>query len=133
MHDIHIHTSLSACARPDSSLAEYLPQIQARGLSIAGFSNHLWDSAVPGASNWYRPHDIDHLLKLKGELDSVSLPGVKMLFGCEVEYIGGGVISLHPDNASLFDYVLAAPNHFHMKDFVRPSAIDGGEPLAELF
>ena len=133
MHDIHIHTSLSACARPDSSLAEYLPQIRARNLTIAGFSNHLWDSAVPGASKWYRPQDIEHLLQLKQELEGVRLPGVRMLFGCETEYIGGGVISLHPDHAGLFDFVLVAPNHFHMKDFVRPASVDGGEPLAELF
>ena len=88
---------------------------------------------MPGASNWYRPQNIEHVLKLKSELEGVSLPGVKILFGCEAEYIGNGVISLHRDNAGLFDFVLAAPDHFHMKDFVRPSSIDGGPELAELY
>ena len=133
MHDIHIHTSLSECARPDSSPAEYFGLIPVRGLSTAGFSNHLWDSAVPGASNWYRPQDIEHVLPLKSELAEMHLPGVKLLFGCEIEYIGGGIISLHRDHVELFDYVLAAPNHFHMKDFVCPAAISEGKAIAELF
>ena len=133
MHDIHIHSYLSDCARADASLPEYLPVFPLRGVTIAGFSDHLWDSAVPGASDWYRPQDIGHVLPLKKALAECSVPGVRFLFGCELEYIGGGTISLHRDHAELFDFILAAPDHFHMRDFVRPSSIDGGEALAELY
>ena len=124
MHDIHIHTSLSKCARPDSEPEDFFREIPLRGLTIAGFSNHLWDSAVPGASEWYRSQNIEHLLPLKKKLSETHIPGVKLLFVCELEYIGNGVISLHPDHAEIFDYVLAAPNHFNMVDFVRPSSVD---------
>ena len=133
MHDIHIHTSHSACARPDSSLAEYLPVLPERGLSIAGFSNHLWDSAIPGPNEFYQPQDIEHLLPLKKDLADACVPGVKLLFGCELEYCGKGRISLHPDHAELFVYILVAPDHFHMKDLVRPASLGVGEELAELF
>lgn len=133
MHDIHIHTSLSSCARQNSELSDYLGMFPRLGVSVAGFSNHLWDSAVPGAGEWYRPQNIEHLLVLKQQLKEASLPGVKFYFGCEVEYIGNGVISLHPEHAGIFDYVLAAPNHFHMVDFVRPSSISGGDELNHLF
>ena len=132
MHDIHIHTSLSKCARVNSEPEDFFREIPLRGLAVAGFSNHLWDSAVPGASAWYRSQNIEHLLPLKKQLSETFLPGVKLRFGCEVEYIGNGVISLHPDHAELFDYVLVAPNHFHMVGLVRPASICGGEALSSL-
>lgn len=133
MHDIHIHTSLSSCARPDSDPDGFFKMIPQLGLTVAGFSNHLWDSAVPGSSPWYRPQNIEHVQILKKQLKETALPGVRLYFGCEVEYIGNGVISLHPDHVELFDYVLAAPNHFHMVDFVRPSSICRGDELIMLF
>lgn len=132
-HDIHIHTSLSACARPDAVLAGYLPLFPVCGVAVAGFSDHLWDGAVPGASDWYRPQDVAHVLPLKRELADAAACGVKLRFGCELEYIGNGVVSLHPDHAELFDFVLVSASHFHMKDFVRPASIDGGPELEELY
>ncbi len=133
MHDLHIHTSLSSCAKEHSELSDYLAVIPTLGLTAAGFSNHLWDSAVPGASSWYAPQDLEHVLSLKEPLRKASCPGTRLLLGCECEYIGHGVISLHPDHAKEFDYVLVAAHHFHMVDFVRPASITGGPELAELF
>lgn len=133
MHDIHIHTSLSRCAKPDSDPAGYFEEIPRRGLTVAGFANHLWDSAVPGASEWYRPQDIAHLLPLKEKLAATTIPGVRLLFGCETEYIGNKTVGLLPENAELFDFVLVPPHHFHMTGFVRPAEITGGEALTKLF
>ncbi len=121
MHDIHIHTSLSSCAGADSTLADYAPAIRESGLIAAGFANHLWDSAVPGASEWYKPQDINHVLQLKNELSQYDFGPTRIYFGCETEYIGNGVVALHPDNVHLFDYVLVPPHHFHMAGFTRPA------------
>jgi len=132
MHDLHIHTSLSSCARSNSEPEDYFRAIPERKLSIAGFSNHLWDSAIPGADGWYRPQNIEHLLPLKKQLAETSLPGTVLLFGCETEYTGGGCASLHPDHAGVFDYVLISAHHFH-KPLVRPPGITGGEKLTALF
>ncbi len=126
MHDIHIHTSLSSCSSTD--LALYVPEIRKRKYAAVGFANHVWDSAVPGASDWYRPQDVAHVLKLREELGRYDFGDTKVYLGCEAEYIGGGVVGLDPRNAPLFDYVLVSAHHFHMAGFTRPADLaDPGE------
>lgn len=132
MHDIHIHSSLSKCAQTGSEFADYMAAAAENKLEYIGFSDHLWDSAVPGANSWYAPQDIEHVCKLKDTITACKQYGIKVFFGCECEYIGNNIISLHPDNAEIFDYVLVSANHFHMP-FVRSAAINGGKELANLF
>ena len=60
--DIHIHTTLSSCAQEDATVENYLGRAKEDGLTLLGFSNHLWDQDVPGASNWYRPQNVEHVL-----------------------------------------------------------------------
>lgn len=132
MHDIHIHTSLSSCAEPGADLSDYAPAIKAAGLSAAGFANHLWDSAIPGASEWYKPQNIDHVMKLKNELGEYDFGNTKIYFGCETEYIGNGIVGLHQDNACLFDYVLVPPHHFHMAGFTRPENLTRLEEVRKI-
>lgn len=126
MHDIHIHTSLSSCSSTD--LALYVPEVRKRNYTAIGFANHVWDSAVPGASDWYKPQDVAHVLKLKDELGRYDFGDTKVYFGCETEYIGGGVVGLDPRNVSVFDYVLVPAHHFHMGGLTRPADLtDPGE------
>lgn len=133
MHDIHIHTSLSKCAREDSGFHGYAAELSRRDVSVAGFADHLWDNDVPGASDWYRSQDIARLLPFRKELSGQRIPGVRLLFGCETEYIGNRIVGLTPEHAELFDYVLVPPHHFHMGGFVRPPQITGGKELTRLF
>ncbi len=132
MHDIHIHTSLSSCAKADSDLKDYAPAIRESRLTAVGFANHLWDSAVPGASNWYQSQDINHVLKLKDELRLHDFGDTRIYFGCETEYIGNGIVGLHVDNVHLFDYVMVPPHHFHMAGFVRPANLTDLNDVREL-
>ena len=43
MHDLHCHTSLSACAKRESTLSVMLGALKSGGVSVAGIANHLWD------------------------------------------------------------------------------------------
>ena len=63
--DIHIHTNLSSCAREEATLERYVEKAKGSNLQVLGFANHLWDSAIDGASNWYAPQTVEHVLKLK--------------------------------------------------------------------
>ena len=63
--DIHIHTNLSLCAQEDATLERYIEKAKEANLKVIGISNHLWDGAVPGASNWYAPQNVEHVLQLK--------------------------------------------------------------------
>lgn len=132
MHDLHIHTNLSSCARPDSEPAGYLAEIRRRSYPVIGFADHLWDADVPGASDWYRPQDIPHVLSLRRELADVTIPGTRLLVGCETEYIGNGVVGLTPEHAALFDFVLVPASHIHMEGFVRPEGMTRSDELRKL-
>ena len=64
-HDLHIHTSLSSCAKPTALAADYIVRAKEMGLNTIAFTDHMWDSAVPGASKWYEPQNYEHICRLK--------------------------------------------------------------------
>ena len=129
-HDMHCHTVLSSCSSDaEQSVAALLAHAKANGYTLQCVTDHLWDSAVPGASKWYAPQDIAHVRQ------SLPLPqddSVRMVFGCETEFLGGTHLGLAPQNYDLFDFIVIPPNHFHMKGFVRPLEYDTEEKVAEL-
>lgn len=135
MHDLHFHTSLSACAPQESSLKTMLAALKKAGVTTAGVANHLWDPGVPGASPWYAPQNVKHVLAIKEEYAALSpeeRQGIKLYFGCETEYVGQGRVALKSENAELFDYVLVPAHHFHMKYTVRPAELEKADAVGKL-
>lgn len=113
--DIHIHTNISSCAKPDATIDKYIEKAKGSQLTTLGFSNHLWDSAVEGASKWYSTQNIEHVLKLKDELPKDgTIDGIKILFGCETEFTYEGKLCLAEQNFELFDYIIVPHSHTHM-------------------
>lgn len=130
--DIHIHTALSSCARPDATVEAYVEGAKRDGLSVLGFSDHLWDSAIPGVSGWYRPQNVEHVLQLKKELPkNGEMDGIKILFGCETEFTHESKLCLAEENFQLFDYVLVPHSHTHMNVVVPRERIDTLEAHAK--
>ncbi len=129
-HDLHCHTLLSECSSdPEQTVAALLAHAKENGYTVQAVTDHLWDSDVPGASNWYAPQDVDHVRQ------SLPLPEddqVRMVFGCETEFCGGKKLGLAPQHYDLFDFIVIPPNHFHMVDFVRPKEYDTEEKIAGL-
>lgn len=114
--DIHIHTNLSLCAKEDATLERYIEKAKKENLKVIGISNHLWDNAVSGASNWYTPQNLEHVLRLKELLpENREIDGIKVLFGCETEFTYEGKLCLAEQNFEHFDYVLLPHSHTHMK------------------
>ena len=114
--DLHVHTHLSSCAKPEATVAYYLDKAREIGLKTIGFTDHLWDSAVPGASKWYAKQDFAHISRLREELDAADKTGVdRVLFGaeCEYDYKGHGV-AISPAVAEQLDVLLVPNSHTHM-------------------
>lgn len=129
-HDLHCHSGLSACSRdPEQTPQSIFQHAKDHGYTMVCITDHLWDDAVPGASRWYAPQTIEHV---KQGLPYPKDDQVRMVFGCETEYCGGGKLGLHPDHFDEFDFIVIPPNHFHMKDFTRPSSYDTEEKIADL-
>jgi histidinol phosphatase-like PHP family hydrolase len=119
-HDIHVHTKLSRCCQdPEAIPANYIRRAAELGLKVLGFADHLWDESVPGASEWYQPQDVNHLLSIK-EMLPEGTGAVRVLIGCESEYCGDGKVGISHATAEKLDFVLLPMSHFHMKGFVVP-------------
>jgi histidinol phosphatase-like PHP family hydrolase len=116
-HDYHIHSTLSACCGdPLMTPQTILSTCESLGLKAIAVTNHLWDSSMPGADDWYRPQDVAHLEKLLPFPPSDKL---EFLFGCETEFCGGDKIGLSPEHYDVFDWIIVPFNHLH-NNFSRP-------------
>ncbi|GHT55777.1 hypothetical protein FACS1894109_03040 [Spirochaetia bacterium] len=127
--DLHVHTNISSCGDPESTAALCLGAAKKQGLKSVGFANHCWASHLPGASDWYKVQDVDHVLKIKDELSSCP-KDVRAYVGCETEYIGNGIAGMDKETAKLFEFVLIPANHFHMAGFTVPQDLGSGGPAA---
>jgi histidinol phosphatase-like PHP family hydrolase len=131
-HDLHVHTYLSSCSSDEEALPEaMLARAASCGIRTVGFADHLWDAAVPGASSWYQPQDFPHISRIRQQLPD-DTGGVRVLTGCETEYVGGGCVGIAPTTAEMLDFVLVPHSHFHMEDFVRPASVKTPGAIAQL-
>lgn len=124
-HDLHIHTLLSSCSRhPKQTTQNILKYAQKNGLKTVCVTDHYWDEAIPGASNWYAPQDTAHIRQ------SLPLPqaeGVRFLFGCETELRRDLTLGVSRARFDEFDFVIIPTTHLHMSEFT----VTGEENAAE--
>lgn len=113
--DLHLHSLLSACSRdPRQTAADILKAAKENGLSTICLTDHYWDSAVSGASDWYAPQNFDHI--------SASRPlpqadGIHFLFGCETDLDQNMTLGLPSSRYDDFDFIVIPTTHLHMKGF----------------
>lgn len=121
-HDLHMHSFLSRCCKtPWISFPEnMIARAAAAGMKTIGFSDHMWDSAVPGATAWYAPQNFIYISQIRRLLPP-DTRGVRILFGCETEMRGDGAPCITPEVAAQFDFVLMPHSHLHIKGILPPS------------
>ena len=116
-HDLHMHTHLSFCGKDEATVENYVAQAAALGLGKLGFTDHMWDSAVPDMPWWYRQTDIQnvaHVTQLRPVLEQLRGRGVELLFGCEAEYdYARRGVALTEAAAEQFDFSIASSTHTH--------------------
>ena len=82
-HDLHIHTCLSLCSGdPEQTPARILRYARENELSTVCLTDHYWDEAIPGASEWYRK---SNFARIRESLSFMPPRDVSFLFGCETE------------------------------------------------
>ena len=119
LHDLHIHTNLSACSTDPMQTVESIVDYAARhGIATVGITNHVWDREIPGASEWYAPQDFDHISRIREQIPR-DCKGVRVRIGAETEF-AGGVIALTRAHRDALDYVLVPHSHIHMVGLVLP-------------
>ena len=128
LNDLHCHSSLSACCADKRMTPErILRHAVEAGYETVCLTDHLWDSAVPGASGWYAPQNIEHV---RSALPLPQAPSCHFYFGCETELPVNGVPVLSREHFDLFDFVVIPVNHMHMAGLVRAEGIDTPEKMA---
>ena len=114
-HDLHIHSFLSDCSRDPAQTPEAVLDYAVRNhFTSVCLTDHYWDSAVPGASDWYRPQDYAHIAQ------SLPLPqkdGISFLFGCETDLSKDGKIGIPDFRFADFGFVIIPTTHLHMTGF----------------
>ena len=131
-HDLHVHTFLSACSCDETATpGNIIARAAEAGLRAIGFADHMWDSRVAGASEWYRPQTYEHISQIREQIPH-DARGVRDLIGCETEYCGGGKVGISREVADQLDFVLIPMSHIHMQGFVMPPEISGTKGIASL-
>ena len=114
-HDYHIHSELSSCSSdPMQSPERILQYAKDNGLKRLVLTDHYWDSAVEGASNWYKPQNFDHISKSK---PLPTADGIEFLFGSETDMKQDTVIGLPIERFDDFIFVIIPTTHLHMHGF----------------
>ena len=123
-HDLHIHSHLSSCANDSATVKHYVNKAKELGLTMIGFTDHMWDSAVDGANGWYQKQNFEHILNLKNEIASEDTGDLKILFGCETEYdLAHKGVAISEEVAKQLDFLLVPNSHTHItmpKDYFDP-------------
>ena len=121
-HDLHCHSTLSSCCR-DSWMTpvNILEHAKACDYQTICLTNHVWDIDVPTAVDFYKGQDIAHITSA---LPLPQAKGIRFLFGCETEYVGGDRIGMARKHFDLFDFVAVPVNHFNLVGLVVPVGTD---------
>jgi histidinol phosphatase-like PHP family hydrolase len=129
--DLHVHTHLSPCGKPQATAAAMLARAREKGLAAIGFADHVTPRPVPGCGFYdrQRPHLLDDL---RAEIAALpNPPGLRVLVGVEVDYTLAGPDCLDEALRSRADHVVIAASHFHLSGAPQP-ADDSPRAKAEL-
>jgi len=114
-HDYHIHSQLSSCSgHAEQTAGRILQYAEENGLSRVCLTDHYWDSAVPGASVWYKPQDFEHI---SAALPLPSHGGIDFLFGCETDMDKHFTLGIPEKRFSDFSFIIVPTTHLHMTGF----------------
>jgi len=114
-NDLHIHSILSSCAtNPEQTKERILKYALDNGLTTICITDHFWDDALDGASEWYAPQNYEHIASVKPLPQSEN---VRFLFGCETELNKNLTLGLSKEKYDLFDFIIIPTTHFHMTDY----------------
>ncbi|MBQ8907454.1 MAG: hypothetical protein IJY71_02580 [Clostridia bacterium] len=130
-HDLHIHTCLSLCSGdPAQTPARIWQYAKERELSTVCLTDHYWDEAIPGASEWYQR---SNFARIRESLSYMPPRGVNFLFGCETEMDKSLRLGISEKRLSYFDFIVIPTTHLHMEGFTIEAKDDAPARRAELY
>jgi histidinol phosphatase-like PHP family hydrolase len=118
-NDYHIHTRLSPCGERSFTVERAIQIQQERGMKAIGITDHDF-------SYGYKAKHIETARKAIKNCE----PSISVHFGVESHMLEYRVASLNIQLAPYFDYVLMAPNHYHLRGVAPPSNFRNPQKVA---
>ena len=106
--DLHVHTSLSACAMRNMHVRSIIDAADKAGVRYLGLTDHIAE-----------PQDKERVGFTRRELESIKQP-MEVFVGCEADIIDVGKQAVTRDIRADVDYVAVAANHFHARGVAQP-------------
>ena len=124
-HDLHIHSQLSLCSNdPLQTPQAILDYGVKNGFKTLCLTDHMWDSAIPGASEWYKKQNFDWIRKA---LPLPKAEGIRYLFGCEIELDKHLRLAISREVLDQVDFCIIPTTHLHMNGLT----VEGNENALE--
>ena len=114
-NDLHLHSYISSCSSdPEQTNELILEYAKKNGIKRLCLTDHYWDSAVEGPSEWYKPQNYEHVIKGK---PLPTAEGIDFMFGVETDMDKFMRIGIPAERFEDFDFVVIPTTHFHMPGF----------------
>ena len=107
--DYHIHTQLSGCADNEFSIEKIIHLHQDRGTGAIGITDH----------DYSYQSKVKRIQAVRRAIKEAE-PSIEVYVGVESQMLEYQVTSINIRLASYFDYVLMAPNHYHLRGVAQP-------------
>ena len=117
--DYHIHTQLSGCADNELSIEKIIQIQQGRGIETIGITDH----------DYSYQSKVKTIKAAQAAIKAADL-SIKVYFGVESQMLEYQVTSITIRLASYFDYVLMAPNHYHLRGVAQPRSFSDPRRVA---
>lgn len=128
-NDLHIHSYISRCSKDPSQTSErILRYAKENGLKTICLTDHFWDDSVPGANDWYKTQNYEHIAAAN------PLPqeeGIRFLFGCETEMDKYFHIGISKKMFDKFAFIVIPTTHLHMTGFTIPTEMTSPQEKAQ--
>lgn len=125
LQDWQIHTTRSKCAKPENTIAAICATLDARGMTMAGLSDHI-DAPDDQAR-------FAEIIRANRKDIADANPDCRVYVGAEASMLRPSQCALHADTAEQLDYVLVACNHYHLAGLVEAPASFKPESFASHF
>ena len=130
-HDLHIHSKLSLCSNhPEQTPSAILEYAQRLGLRHICLTDHYWDDAVPGASDWYKAQNYAHIEKA---LPLPKADGITFDFGCETDFDKHMTLGIGKEAMEKFDFIIVPTSHLHMTGFTIEKSMKSAAERAKFY
>ncbi len=130
-HDYHIHSQLSLCSGDEEQTPRRILQYaEEEGLKSICITDHFWDSAVSGSSEWYGVQNYEHIAQ------ALPLPqseNVRFHFGCETEMDIHMNIAISKPVMDKMDFVIIPTTHMRSIGLTIDEKDDNFERRRELY